>query len=79
MSVIHPAAAKGFGRDANTYVRGRPDFPPTALAWLREDLGLQPGKTVIDLGNGARYFPRKASANCARNHSRMSTSDRPRK
>ena len=58
MSAIHPAAAEGFGRGADAYVRGRPDFPSAALAWLSEDLGLQPGKTVVDLGAGTGKFTR---------------------
>jgi len=58
MSVIHPTAAEGFSGGADAYVRGRPDFPPRALAWLREDLGLQSDKTVIDLGAGTGKFTR---------------------
>jgi ubiquinone/menaquinone biosynthesis C-methylase UbiE len=58
MSELHPTAAEGFGRDADTYVRGRPDFPPAAFDWLRHDLGLGPGRTAIDLGAGTGKFTR---------------------
>ncbi len=58
MSVIHPAAAEGFTRGADTYVRGRPDFPPAALEWLRGDLGLGPGRRAVDLGAGTGKFTR---------------------
>ena len=58
MSDVHPAAARGFGRNTDTYVRGRPDFPPAALDWLKDDLGLGPGKNVIDLGAGTGKFTR---------------------
>ena len=58
MSDVHPVAAEGFGRGADTYVRGRPDFPPAALDWLRHDLALQPGKAAIDLGAGTGKFTR---------------------
>lgn len=58
MSVIHPAAAEGFTRGADTYVRGRPDFPPAALDWLRGDLGLGPGRMAVDLGAGTGKFTR---------------------
>src|SRR4051794_31521740 len=58
MNDIHPMAEKGFGHDIDTYVRGRPDFPRAALDWLRVDLELQSGKTVIDLGAGTGKFTR---------------------
>ena len=53
---VHGAAASGFESGAATYARGRPDFPPRALDWLREDLALQAGKAVIDLGAGTGKF-----------------------
>jgi SAM-dependent methyltransferase len=58
MSDVLPATAEGFARDTGAYVRGRPDFPRAALGWLREDLGLDRGKTAIDLGAGTGKFTR---------------------
>jgi SAM-dependent methyltransferase len=53
---VHRAAAEGFSSGAEAYVRGRPDYPPQALDWLRDTLGLGPGKTVVDLGAGTGKF-----------------------
>jgi hypothetical protein len=47
-TAIHSAAAEGFSRGAQAYVRGRPDYPPQTRAWLRDDLGLRAGKVVLD-------------------------------
>ena len=53
---IHHAAAEGFASHAEAYARGRPDYPPQAVDWLREDVGVAAGKTVLDLGSGTGKF-----------------------
>jgi SAM-dependent methyltransferase len=55
---LHPTAAQGFGGAAKTYASGRPDYPPQAATWLREDLHLQRGKTVVEPGAGTGKFTR---------------------
>ena len=52
----HHAAADGYSTGADTYVKGRPDYPPEVSIWLRDTLGLEPGKTVLDLGAGTGKF-----------------------
>jgi SAM-dependent methyltransferase len=56
MSEIHAAAQLGFSREAQTYARGRPDYPAALLPWLTDDLGVAPGKVVVDLGAGTGKF-----------------------
>jgi SAM-dependent methyltransferase len=53
---IHDTASTGFAAGAGAYVTGRPDYPPEAGQWLREVIGLGPGKTVLDLGAGTGKF-----------------------
>ena len=52
MTAIHEAAARGFSTRADTYARGRPDYPAELGTWLRDTLRLGPGTTVVDLGAG---------------------------
>ncbi|MGE8149946.1 methyltransferase domain-containing protein [Pseudomonas vancouverensis] len=53
---VHHSAAAGYKQVADTYVRGRPDYPPQVAHWLRDELGLDDDKTVIDLGAGTGKF-----------------------
>lgn len=58
MSDVHDTATRGYSRGTDAYVRGRPDFPPAALDWLHGDLGLGPGKLVVEMGAGTGKFTR---------------------
>src|SRR5947207_12290 len=56
MPDIHHAAAAGYATKPDTYVKGRPDYPPQVEDWLRSDLALAKGKTAVDLGAGTGKF-----------------------
>lgn len=60
--LIHQAAAEGYNSAADTYVRGRPDYPTELDSWLREELGLKPGRVAVDLGAGTGKFTRRLLA-----------------
>ncbi len=52
------AAVAGFDLAAEAYERGRPGYPAEAIAYLRETLGLGPGRRIVDLGAGTGKFTR---------------------
>jgi SAM-dependent methyltransferase len=56
MAAIHQAAAEGYTAKAEAYIRGRPEYPAAVKEWLRDDLALGAGKTVLDLGAGTGKF-----------------------
>ena len=58
MKRLHPAAEQGFARAAGEYRRGRPGYPPEAIEFLSERLGLGPGRTVVDLAAGTGALTR---------------------
>jgi SAM-dependent methyltransferase len=53
---IHPDAAQGFSAGADAYDRGRPSYPAEAVDYLAANLGLGPGRRVLDLGAGTGKF-----------------------
>ncbi|SAK74615.1 class I SAM-dependent methyltransferase [Caballeronia ptereochthonis] len=53
---VHRAAVEGYTANAESYVRGRPDYPPELAGWLVDALGLGPGASVVDLGAGTGKF-----------------------
>jgi SAM-dependent methyltransferase len=55
---LHDAARRGFGRDPDAYERGRPEYPQAAVRWLVAQLGLGPGRLVIDVGAGTGKLTR---------------------
>ncbi len=56
MTDIHAAAQQGYSREAQTYVRGRPEYPAELLPWLRDDLGISEGSVAVDVGAGTGKF-----------------------
>lgn len=56
---IHESAAKGFSAGADAYERGRPAYSPEAIAKLVLELGIGPGKRVLDLAAGTGKLTRQ--------------------
>jgi SAM-dependent methyltransferase len=55
---IHEMADRGFGQNAGDYERARPSYPPDAVRFLVDQLGLGPGRTVVDVGAGTGKLTR---------------------
>lgn len=58
MDRIDQVAARGFGRAADEYERGRPGYPQRAIDWLARTLGIAQESTVVDLGAGTGKLTR---------------------
>lgn len=55
---VHDVAARGFQAEATAYDRARPSYPPDAIAWLIDKLGISPGGRVVDLAAGTGKLTR---------------------
>jgi SAM-dependent methyltransferase len=55
---VDPISAVGFARGAEVYERVRPEYPPEAVEWAVERLGLRPGAHVLDLAAGTGKLTR---------------------
>ncbi len=55
---VHDIASRGFGRGAADYERGRPGYPPEAVELVVRELGLGPGRSVLDVGAGTGKLTR---------------------
>jgi SAM-dependent methyltransferase len=55
---VNPVAAAGFGRAADVYERSRPSYPAAAVELLASELGIEPGRAVLDLAAGTGKFTR---------------------
>jgi SAM-dependent methyltransferase len=56
--VLHRNAAVGFQAGAADYERGRPEYPGAAYALLARELGIGPGRRVLDLAAGTGKLTR---------------------
>ncbi len=73
---INEEAARGFQQGADAYERGRPGYPAEAVRWLWHELGLGPGRTVLDVAAGTGKLTRELVRERRRPWSRSSRSRR---
>lgn len=55
--MVHHVAQRGFD-DPRDYEAARPSYPPPAVAWIVERLGIAPGRIVCDLAAGTGKLTR---------------------
>jgi SAM-dependent methyltransferase len=55
--MVHEVAAAGFSDPAD-YEAARPSYPPEAVAWLVDNLHIEPGRRVVDLAAGTGKLTR---------------------
>ena len=55
---VHDVAASGFGAEADAYERSRPSYPPDAVAWMVDALGITDASVVADVAAGTGKFTR---------------------
>jgi SAM-dependent methyltransferase len=55
---VHEVASSGFGAEADAYERARPSYPPDAVDWLVDALGITTGRVVADVAAGTGKFTR---------------------
>jgi len=58
---VHPRV-RAFDRSAEAYERGRPGYPKAAIDFLARELGIGPGRTVVELGSGTGKLTRPLQA-----------------
>jgi ubiquinone/menaquinone biosynthesis C-methylase UbiE len=66
LSRVHDQAAVGFDRAGGDYERGRPGYPPAAVAAIVSELDLGPGSVVVDLAAGTGKLTRSLTGLGAR-------------
>jgi SAM-dependent methyltransferase len=55
---VNRVAASGFGAEAQAYERARPSYPPDAVAWVVDALGITAGRDVADVAAGTGKLTR---------------------